>query len=563
MNVFKTVALLLAATFLASCEKQTPGGPQSATQDQPQTAVSNNPPDLVLTNGRVYTADPSNPRAEAIAILDNRIMAVGATQEILALASPETQRIDLKQHFVIPGLNDAHYHTFSNTPVGHQLELPWEPSWEQVLAAVEAAAEVVPEGTWITGLAGVDVVEDEHADRFSLDKISPNHPVYISTWFSHGEIINTAAMRLLEVDETEPDPLGGWFVRVAGSDRVTGKFHEYAQWPLRRRLVDLNLSDDELVAALRMDSERLLGFGVTSIQDMPIMEPMRYLRVLDKAELPLRVRYIRMPTTTPDRRNVDEARDVPEYPFENRLVTATGTKWFLDGTPMERGAALRQDYADRPGWRGKLSFTGPEVDEILDNAGEWKGQVLFHCEGDLCAEVVLDSMERVGNADWPGKRVRIEHGVGVIGELIPRAAKLGAIIVQQPQHLVISYIFTTRYGEQTQFFPLRSLTEAGIPLAMGTEGLESPYDAFPYAVNHPLNPNESLTREQVIDGFTSVAAFAEFEENNKGRIAEGMLADIAVLSQDLLTAPVDKLAETRSILTIVDGRIAYDAKILQ
>ncbi|MGB1239624.1 MAG: amidohydrolase family protein, partial [Pseudomonadales bacterium] len=204
-------------------------------------------PDIVLTNGKIYTADPANLSAEAIAIRDNRILAVGTSAEISALVGPKTKTIDLKGNFAMPGINDAHYHSFSNAPVGHQIELPWEPTWEQVLTAVEKAAKEVPAGTLILGLAGVEVIEDEKADRFSLDKIAPDHPVYISTWFSHGEVMNTHAMKLFGVDENAPDPIGGWHIREPGTNRITGKFHEYVQWPLRRQLLDMHLTDEQMI----------------------------------------------------------------------------------------------------------------------------------------------------------------------------------------------------------------------------------------------------------------------------------------------------------------------------
>ena len=517
--------------------------------------------DKILINGKIYTANTDYPIAEAIAIKDNKIIAVGTTTEITEFASENTQKIDLENHLVIPGFNDAHFHSFSNAPVGHQIEFPWEPSWDQVLEAVKKAVKETPEGTWITGLAGVKVIDDPKADRFSLDKIAPNHPVYISTWFSHGEIINTNAMNLFGLNEKEKDPLGGWFIRVEGSDVITGKFHEYAQWPLRRQLINFNLDDAKLIEAMKAQTEELLSYGVTSIQDMPLLDPDRYLKVLEDSKIPIRVRYMRMPNTTPTGRDTEEVKDLPEYPLNNKLVRATGTKWFLDGTPMERVAATRKEYADRPNWKGRMSFTDEEIKRILSKEDEWRGQILLHTHGDRSAEIIINTMESIEGVDWKSKRVRLEHGDGVVEDLIPRAANLGAVIVQQPHHLVLGDIIRARFGHE-HFFKFKSLLNANIPLAFGTEGIEGPFSAFAYALHHPFDTKESLTREEVIDGFTKGAAFAEFEENRKGQIKEGMLADLAVLSQDILTIPEEKIVETTSIMTIVDGKIVYDTKVL-
>ena len=517
--------------------------------------------DLVLINGVVYTADPEQPSVQAIAIRGNRILATGSTAEIKKFADAETQLVDLAGNFVTPGFNDTHYHTFANQNFGHQLKLPWEPSWDQILQAVKAKTASVPKGEWIVGLAGVAMVDDENADRFSLDEVSPDHPVFIGSWFSHGEVVNSRGLRDLQVAEDQPDPKGGRFVRVGDTQTITGKVHEYAQWPLHRRLADIHLDDEALVDIMQAESDKLLRHGVTSIQDMPILNPERYLAALKTADLPIRVRYVRMPNTTPDGRDVGESLHLPEYPIDgNSRVKATGTKWFLDGTHIERWAARRESYTDRPGWRGKMSFSAADLDEMLANEDEWKGQMLFHSEGDLATAMLLRAMERTGRKDWPAQRVRIEHGTGILRDLVEKTAELGVIVAQQPHHLSISFMFQERMGAGARdWFPLRSLVDAGVKLTMGTEGIESPYATFPYAINHPLNPDESLTREEVIDGFTRHAAYAEFEEHDKGTIAAGMLADIAVHSQNLLTVPADAIKDTVSLMTIVDGVIAYDA----
>ncbi|MGB0870023.1 MAG: amidohydrolase [Flavobacteriales bacterium] len=552
-KIIKQGTLLLAmclSGFVISCKSQ---------KNNDKQAVA----DKVFINGKIYTADTAKPMAEAMAIKGNKIVAVGSTEQISKLVTKETKTIDLKEHLVIPGLNDAHFHSFSNAPVGHQIQLPWEPSWSQVLEAVEKAIKEVPEGTWITGLAGVNVIDDLKADRFSLDKIAPNHPVYISTWFSHGEIINTKAMNLFGIDERIKDPLGGWFIRVENSDVITGKFHEYAQWPLRRQLINFNLNDKQLVDAMQAQTNELIQNGVTSIQDMPILDPDRYLKVLEDSKIPIRVRYMRMPNTSPTSRDIEESKNLPEYPLKNLHVRATGTKWFLDGTPMERVAATRKAYADsdNPNWKGKMSFTNNEIKRILTKEEDWRGQVLLHTHGDRSAEIIINTMESIKGVDWKSKRVRMEHGDGVVEDLIPRAADLGAVIVQQPHHLVLGDIIESRFGHK-HFFKFKSLLDANIPLAFGTEGIESPFAAFVYALNHPFDSKESLTREEVIDGFTKGAAFAEFEEKVKGQIKVGMLADIAILSQDILTVPEEKIVETKSIMTIVDGKIVYDSKAL-
>ena len=192
----------------------------------------------------------------------------------------------------------------------------------------------------------------------------------------------------------------------------------------------------------------------------------------------------------------------------------------------------------------------------------WQDQLLVHCSGDKPVEVLFDAMEAIAGVDWAKKRVRIEHGDGVVGDLVPRARRLGAVVVQNPTHFALTDLIAQRFGQDTPFFPLRSLLEAGVPVAFGSDGPMNPYLNIMFAATHPVHPAEAITREQAVEAYTRGSAFAEFEEEDKGTIAPGKLADMAVLSQDIFTVPVDALLATESILTLVGGEIVYDAQAL-
>jgi predicted amidohydrolase YtcJ len=518
------------------------------------------PPELVLLNGKVFTSASTKSSAEAIAIRGERIVAVDTSDKIKALAGPNTRRLDLQGRVVVPGFNDAHFHHVPRSPGTHlKLKFP-EPAWTEVLDALAEAVKQAPAGTWIFGQVGGVVVNDSQATRTALDRVAPEHPVLIQSWFGHGHVINSRAMPLLAVRDDEPDPLGGIFEREPVTSRITGKFFEYAGWGPFRRLTD-NASDEQIVASMRAMAGEAVRFGVTSIQNMTFVSPERYVTLLRQAQLPLRVRVIRWPPTDTRGRDLKDGRSLPRHPPGVPLVTVSGTKWILDGTPIERGMAVRAPYLDRSAWRGSLLFSPASVEAMLRESIANQDPVLFHAVGDRAIDTVLTAMEALDtDGNWRSRRVRIEHGDGLLADLVPRARRLGVIIVQNPTHFDPKLTSVVdRFGPNHQFFPLRSLLKAGIPLAIGSDGPMNPGLNIMLATIHPARPDEAITRQQAVEAYTRGSAYAEFAEGDKGTIEPGKLADLAVLSQDIFQVPLPELPRTQSVLTLVGGNVVFDA----
>ncbi len=496
-----------------------------------------------------------------MAIAGDRVLAVGTTNEIAGLADAHTRRIDLAGHLVIPGINDAHFH---HTPDPRATLLSFrsmEPSWEEVLEALAAAVKEAPRGSWILGTHGINVVNDPRATRFELDRIAPDHLVRLNAYFGHGSVLNSKAIAALQMSEDEPDPFGGCCERVSGTQQITGKFFGYAQWPHWSRLAR-QASEGEAIASAQQLAQEAIRFGVTSMQNMSLMATDRYVRVLQQAKLPIRIRVIRFPATGLDSRDPTRG-DLPKRPQRGARVTVAGTKWLLDGTPLERRAALRSEYRDREGWSGQLYLPEQEMRAMLHESLENDDPLLVHAVGDRTAELFLGAMEsEAKRVDWKTRRVRVEHGDGLLPDLIPRARDLGVIVVQNPSHFVFKDIFVARYGEPFEYVPARSLIEAGIPFALGSDGPLNPYLNIMFAVIHPGRPSEAITREQAVEAYTRGSAYAEFQEDEKGEIAPGKLADLAVLSQDIFVAPVPDLPRTESLLTLVGGEIVYNSGTL-
>jgi len=492
-------------------------------------------PDLILFNGRVFTADADNPNAEALAIRGKRIVEVGTTEIISALAGPSTKRIDLGGRVVVPGFNDAHFNHMPN-PEGVTVQLPMppgavvpEPTWDEVLAALPVAVKQARKGQWIYASVGQTVVNDPRATRDPLDKMVPDNPVLVSSWFGHGNLFNTTAMRRVGIRDEEPNPLGGRFGRFAGTQRVNGMVYEYAGWPAFRVLEE-SCTDEEIIRSLKLLAGKAAQFGITSIQNMTYMKPKRYVELLRRADFPLRMRVIRWPATDSRGRDLKEGLDVPLHPSGAPRVTVSGTKWVLDGSPLERGMAIRGEYRDRPGWSGTINFPESEIRAMLCETIARNDQSLLHAVGDKTVEAMLNAMEAV-DADashWPARRVRLEHGDGLLPDLLPRAKAMGVVVVQNPTHFDpgVAHFFE-RFGTNHPYLLIRSLVAAGIPLAFGSDGPMNPGLNILFAQMHPARPGEGITREQAVEAYTRGSAFAEFAEKEKGILAAGKLAGLA------------------------------------
>jgi predicted amidohydrolase YtcJ len=515
-------------------------------------------PDIILFNGHIFTGDSSQTPAEALAISAERISAVGDNQSIKALAAPNTRQLDLGGRTVIPGINDAHNHISVDPANTLQLSLKtMDPTWSEMQRAITQAAKTSPPGAILTGDFAAAIYFNPEVNRAAIDRIAPDHAVILTCLTGHAAIVNSAALQQLGISEATKDPAAGRYERSADG-QLTGIIREYATLQITRRLADLT-SEGDAIRQLERLYARAAKFGITSIQDMSdAFTPQRIVHLLQKSRSPLRVRVMRMPLTTPIGRDVAEGLNESIHP--SARVVVSGTKWMLDGTPFEGTltppaswqvvAAGRNDRA----WiELPLSFSQSDMQAMLLEALAHKDQLMVHVSGYPAVSAMLGAMQATGGkAVWADKRVRFEHGDAVFQDLVPQARELGIIVVQNPTHFATGFV-------AEQAFPLKSLLAAGIPVALGSDGPLNPYLNIMLAAQHPGHPSEAITREQAVIAYTRTAAYAEFAEQDKGTLESGKLADLAVLSQDIFAIPPADLPKTESILTLVGGRIVYDA----
>jgi predicted amidohydrolase YtcJ len=525
-------------------------------------------PDLILTHGHIFTGDSTRPWAEALAIHVERIIRVGSSEDIEKLAGPATRVIDLGGRTVTPGFNDAHIHIGFDWP-GERVATdasPFpDPDRRLVGDSLGAAMKRFPGGTWLSLGIGSAILDDSLARIDWLDSIVPGHPVRLIAWTGHGSIFNTLALRALGIADSIRDPLGGWFERNSRG-QLTGLAHEYAQphWSL----MDANVRTPTAAEQVTRIREQLVAaarFGLTTLQDMEATSPEVSQRVFAAADLPVRVRVMTFIHTTPTGRRLDDWVPPGRRERIGPLAYASGIKYLLDGTPIERLALMRQSYLDRPGWYGHLNFPRDTVRALLSEGLRNHTQTILHVVGDSTTALVLRLMDDLGpDATWRRERLRLEHGDGLARDLFPLARRLGVIVVANPSHLMIGPLLVARWGSNRAKFlqPMHSLLDAGIPLALGSDGPMSPFLNIMFAVTYPGNPSEALTVEQAVRAYTWGSAFAEHREGEKGMLVPGMLADLAVLSQDIFSVPVERLPATTSVLTLVGGRVVHDAGVV-
>jgi predicted amidohydrolase YtcJ len=523
-------------------------------------------PDLIVVNGKIFTSDAANPYVQALAIRAERIIAIGDSNKIAALAGPKTKRIDLGGRTVIPGINDAHKHLFIAPRNRVEVDFKsFDPSWADAKRLLVAALANAPKGSFIYADIGPTIFHDVTVDRVALDELSRDHPIILTTFTGHAGIVNSAALAAASDSEKEPDPLGGHFERSADG-KLTGILREYAKFDFDRRLAD-RVPDDQAISELRDTLDTAAKFGITSLQDMSnIMSPGRCVALLEKIPVTIRVRVMRMPTTTPSGRDTHEGwrTPVPTSP----LIRVSGTKWMLDGVPVEGTFRPRDQFSPIGELTMHLPLTFPkaEMTSMLQESLRNQDQLLVHVSGRPAAEAMLDAMQRAGGKSvWSKRRVRFEHGDGLTPDLFPAVKEMGVIVVQNPSHLNAKNMvpglgagFTTVKAQ-----PLKSLLDAGIPLAIGSDGPTNPYLNIMFASLHPDSPREAITREQAVIAYTLTSAYAEFSEKEKGSLKPGKLADLAVLSQDIFTVSVSDLPKTTSLLTLVGGKVVYDANVIK
>ena len=528
---------------------------------------------MILTNGIIYTMDEEDPRCAAIAIKGDRIHFVGSEAEVERFRDQATRVIDLRGKTVIPGLIDAHAHFFSLGKKLQKLDLVGTTSREKIRQMVLKEGQKVGPDRWIYG-RGWDQ-NDWDAKEFPTWQDlfgTERNPVYLSRIAGHSYWVNKTALELAEITQDTPDPEGGRIVRD-GKGEPTGILIDKA-----KLLIDNIVPDpthEELVERALLAQEECIRFGLTGIGDAGIdsaeIEAYNDLGRTGKLKIRIYAMY-----------DTDEVALEDYYPsgpqrglFNNHLTLRT-VKLFADGALGSRGAALLEPYSDDPGNRGLITADTEEICGVCKEALEHGFQVCTHAIGDRANRLVLEAYERAlkGNP-VTDHRFRIEHAQIVSLEDIPRFARLGVLPSMQPTHATSDmYWAEDRVGPERikGAYAWRLFLDAGMRIPFGSDfPVESPNPLWGvYAAvtreDHEgwpeggWYPEQRLTVYEAVKGFTLDAAYGAFEEDIKGSLKIGKLADFVVLSKDIFEIPPKEILNTEVLMTIIGGEVVYEAR---
>jgi len=530
------------------------------------------PADLILTGGRVYTVNPAQPVAEAVAILGSRILYAGSLDSALSFRGPVTKVLDVKGGIVLPGLIDAHAHLTGLGKFLLQLDLIGTTSPSAILQMVREKQKTTPKGKWIQG-RGWDQ-NTWSAQQFPTWRDlagADDNPVYLRRVDGHAAWINRAAMQVCGITRDTPDPEGGKIVRDSAGE-PTGIFVDNAEDMIIAHMPKPTW--DEQIAWAKAAIAECNRYGLVGVHDAGTDSiTLEVCRQLYRDSL-LTLRIYAMLSPLDGSFYARQVVQGPSVEADGRLVIGA-IKLYADGALGSRGAALLEPYNDDPGNKGLLVNKPEYLYEMSRQAVAHGFQVCTHAIGDAGVRTVLDVYERVlREGSPPDPRLRIEHSQVIALSDIPRFAKLGVIPSMQPTHATSDmYWAGERLGPDRikGAYAWRKLLDRGCRIPFGSD--------FPVESANPLwgiyaavtrrdhegwpsggwYPEEKLSIQEALRGFTIDAAYAEFSDWIRGSIEIGKVADFTILDRDICAAPPDSILKTRVVYTIVGGKIVYAA----
>jgi predicted amidohydrolase YtcJ len=534
--------------------------------------------DIVLRNGPIWCGREEGV-VEALAIFRDKVLAAGTDAEIKPLIGPKTRVIDLKGRLATPGLNDSHLHLVSlGMTMGWVDSKPESaPTLEALLGAISARAAQSKPGEWILsrGYDQTKLDTGRHPYREELDRAAPNNPVMLVRACGHIAICNSEALRLGGIDEKSPTPQGGLIEQQNG--RLTGLLAENARAPVQAAIPAA--TEEDIIAGIERGGQYLLSLGITSCMDAAVgqkggfREIAAYHRAKRDGRLPVRTWLTLLG---------DDGRSIVPQCYDAGLISGTGdemlmigaVKLFLDGSAGGRTAWMTEPYLGEDQTKGVWMWEDAELERMVLDAHRKGYQLACHAIGDAAIEQLITAYEKALAAyPDPDRRHRIEHCGFSTPAQHERMVKAG--IYPCPQQVFIhdfgdAYVKVIGPERALSSYPFRTWFDLGLKPATGSDAPvcdPNPFPNFHTMLTRQtwkgtvMDAAQRVSIEEALQAYTEFGAFSQKQEQVKGRLAPGFLADVAVFSRDLLTAdPADILKDTRCDLTILGGEVVYERR---
>jgi hypothetical protein len=529
--------------------------------------------DLIITNGKIWTVDKSLPTAEAVAVVGDRIVAVGSAMEIEVWRGPQTKVIDAGGKLVLPGFNDAHVHFVSGGMQLDNVQLKDATSAQEFARLIGERAKVTPKGEWILGGNWDETkwTPPNIPTKQLIDALTPDNPVFVTRYDGHMGVANSVALRSAGITAPTQDPPGGTIVRDARGN-PTGALKDAAADRMYK--VIPALTHDQRVRIVKRAMAHAASLGVTSVQNMSAdyEDIAVYDELLQRGELITRI------YAAPLIGNVhDLAKIGVRHAFGGPYLRIGALKGFADGSLGSGTAYFYEPFLDQGENHGLLSDEMHPISLMRDRmmTADAAGlQLCTHAIGDQAISIILDLYAEVtkahGEAD---RRFRIEHAQHMAAKDFARFAELHVIASVQPYHAIDDGRFAEAHigrDRSSRTYAFRTFLDRGVRLALGTDWEVAPLDpmqtvyaAVTRATLDGKNPGgwfpeQKLTVPETIEAYTMGSAYAEFQDNVKGSITSGKLADLVVLSDDIFTIPPEKIRDVHVLKTVLGGRVIFE-----
>lgn len=532
------------------------------------TAEENLMADLVLFNGKVFTVEKAMPWAEAVAVRDGKIIAVGADVEVKKLIGSSTQAIDLQGKLVLPGFNDAHLH-FANGGL-YLLGIDLHPARteKEFVSILKEYIKKLPKGEWVTGgnWDHENWPSKKHPRKELIDAITADYPVLLSRLDGHMALANSLALKLAGITRDTPDPQGGEIVKDKKTGQPTGILRDNACDLVTAVIPPLSRARRE--EAIRTAIRHAQELGVTSVQDNSSREDLEiYRELLAKGELGVRVNAWRSSDST-----ADFSRIGIGAAFGGPFLRLGTIKIFVDGSMGAGTALFFEPYADDPATCGLPIYKENELNALVLAADKAGLQIAAHAIGDKANAWILNALAQArlenGVRD---SRHRVEHSQVVRSEDVARFRDLAVIASIQPCHCIDDMRWAEkRIGPRVaDSYRFASFLKSRVHLAFGTDWDVEPLDprlGLYAAVSRELpaggpvggwHPDEKLSMADAVAAYTLGAAYAEFQETVKGSIAQGKFADLVIMEKDLFEISKKEILQTPVAMTILAGKIVF------